>query len=173
MKPEQDLVDNLDRRILNILLNDANTPYVEIAKRLHTSPGTVHVRLKKLRQLGILRPAFLNVDRQKLGFDVSAFVGLHLDRSAYHERVVRDLSKIPEVVNIHYLTGPYNLLVRLVCRDMQHLHQVLSYNIQQINGVLRTETMLSLDEPLHRPLTLPEDWDLEDLERMKAEEDLD
>lgn len=153
-------IDSIDRKILNILMQNANTSYVDIAKRIHVSPGTVHVRMKRLLRLGIAKSAFLNVDYAKLGYDICAFLGVHLEKNSMYIDVIKALQKIPEVTNAHYTTGVYSIFVQVICKDTEHLRQVLYEKIQNIEGIQRTETFISLDESIYRPLEILEEEDL-------------
>lgn len=152
-------IDKLDRQILAILMRDAKTPYTDIAKQLFVSGGTIHVRMKKLEQLGIVKGANLVVDYTKLGYDVSAFLGIYLDKSSMYAQVAKELHAIPEVVSAHYTTGLYNIFAKIVCRDTKHLRRVLHDKIQPINGIQRTETFISLDESIDRPIQIVDNDD--------------
>ncbi len=153
---EIDKIDNTDLKILSLLLEDAHLPYTEIGKRVNVSGGTVHVRMKKLEQLGIVKGAHLLIDQTRLGWDISAFLGIYLDKSSLYEEVAIQLEKIPEVVNIHYTTGIYSIFAKIVCRDTEHLRQVLHDKIQKVMGIQRTETFISLEERINRSVPLAE-----------------
>jgi Lrp/AsnC family transcriptional regulator for asnA, asnC and gidA len=129
-------------------MQDANMPYTEIGKRIYVSGGTVHVRMKKMEQMGIVRGSQLVIDYTKLGWDISAFLGIYLDKSSLYAEVAEQLMRIPEVVNIHYTTGIYSIFARIVCRDTTHLREVLHDKIQKVQGIQRTETFISLEESL-------------------------
>ena len=143
-------LDPLDFKILEILVADANLPYTEIGQRLDVSGGTVHVRMKKMESLGIVKGAQLLIDYSKIGWDISAFLGIYLDKSSLYEDVAKQLEQIPEVVNIHYTTGIYSIFAKIICRDTQHLREVLHDKIQRVTGIQRTETFISLEESLIR-----------------------
>lgn len=143
-------LDPLDYKILEILVENANLPYTEIGQRLDVSGGTVHVRMKKMESLGIVKGAQLLIDYSKIGWDISAFLGIYLDKSSLYEDVAKQLEAIPEVVNIHYTTGIYSIFVKIICRDTQHLREVLHDKIQRVTGIQRTETFISLQESLIR-----------------------
>lgn len=145
-------IDNIDYKILSLLMEDANMPYTEIGKKIFVSGGTVHVRMKKMEQMGIVKGSQLNIDPAKLGWDISAFLGIYLDKSSLYDDVVKQLEKIPEVVNVHYTTGVYSIFAKIICRDTQHLRQVLHDKIQKVNGIQRTETLISLEETINRPI---------------------
>src|SRR5215217_6063331 len=118
-------IDNVDFKILSLLMEDANMPYTEIGKKIYVSGGTVHVRMKKMEQMGIVKGSQLNIDHSKLGWDISAFLGIYLDKSSLYEQVATELEGIPEVVNIHYTTGIYSIFLKIVCRDTGHLREIL------------------------------------------------
>ena len=147
-------LDNTDLRIISMMLEDAKTSYAEIGKELHVSGGTVHVRLKKLSEMGVITGSKLKVDFSKLGFDVIAFVGIFLEKSQFYSNVITDLKEIPEVISAHYTTGNYSIFTQILCRDTDHLREVLSSKVQQIEGIQRTETFISLEESIHRPPTV-------------------
>jgi Lrp/AsnC family transcriptional regulator for asnA, asnC and gidA len=150
-------IDKLDRQILSILMQDAKMPYTDIAKKLFVSGGTVHVRMRKLEQMGVVQEANLKVNYSLLGYDISAFIGIYLDKSSMYNEVISSLKNIPEVVAAHYTTGNYAIFARVVCKDTQHLREVLSVKIQSIPGIQRTETFISLEESIDRPINILEE----------------
>jgi len=147
-------IDKLDKQILDILMKDANVPYTEIAKQLFVSGGTIHVRMNKLREMGVVKGAHLEADYSKLGYDISAFLGIYLDKSSLYAEVADQLQAIPEVTAVHYTTGIYNIFAKIVCRDTAHLREVLHDKLQKVDGINRTETMISLEESLNRPVQI-------------------
>jgi Lrp/AsnC family transcriptional regulator for asnA, asnC and gidA len=149
-------LDDIDRRILALLVQNATMAYSEIARQLHISGGTVHSRMARLEDLGVVRGATLDLDLAKVGFTIQAFLGIFLLRSSYCDAVIAQLRDIPEVVSLHFTTGSYNLFARLACRDTQHLRNVLHDLVQQIEGVERTETLISLEEVFNRSVRLDE-----------------
>jgi len=144
--------DELDLKILSILMKNGRIPYTEIGKMLFVSGGTVHVRMKKMEESGIVKGQQLIVDHAKLGFDVCAFLGIYLDKSSLYDEVAEQLKAIPEIVNAHYTTGTYSIFAKVICRDTNHLRDVLHDKIQKISGIQRTEYFISLDESIDRPL---------------------
>ena len=146
--------DNVDLLILQELIKDANKPYTEIARKVHVSPGTVHVRMHKLETAGVVTGATLNIDNTKIGLDLTAFLGIYLRKSSLYDVVLEKLKKIPEISNIHYTTGNYNMFVKIHCRNTQHLKNLLHDKIQLIEGIIRTETIISLEESLNRPVDI-------------------
>jgi Lrp/AsnC family transcriptional regulator, regulator for asnA, asnC and gidA len=145
-------LDDVDKQILSILMKDAKEPYTEIAKKIHVSGGTVHVRMRKLEELGIVTGASLSIDYTKLGYDISAFLGIYLDKSSLYDEVAEELKKIPEVVAAHYTTGIYSIFAKIICRDTSHLKSILHDKIQKISGIQRTETFIALQESINRPI---------------------
>lgn len=152
-------IDQTDLRILQLLCEDAQQPYTEVARRVAVSPGTVHVRMRKLAEQGIVRGATLSLDYTLLGFDVKAFLGIFLQKSALYDSVVDKLKAIPEVLSIDYTTGGYSIFAKLVCRDTEHLREVLHDRLQHIEGIERTETFISLDQSIDRLPRLAEPID--------------
>lgn len=149
-------IDQLDRQILAKLVEDGKTPYTDIAKQLFVSSGTIHVRMKKLEQLGIVKGSSLTVDYQKLGYDITAFLGIHLDKSSLYDDVVDQLKQIPEIVEANYTTGLYSIFTKIVCKDTNHLRRVLHDKIQKISGIQRTETFISLEQSINRAVNFLE-----------------
>jgi Lrp/AsnC family transcriptional regulator for asnA, asnC and gidA len=147
-------IDNVDLKILTLLMEDANMAYTEIAKRVYVSGGTVHVRMKKMQEMGIVTGAQLTIDYSKLGFDIIAFLGIYLEKSSMYSEVAALLEQIPEIVNIHYTTGIYSIFAKIVCRDTKHLRNVLHDKIQNVKGIQRTETFISLEETVERSVKL-------------------
>lgn len=149
-------IDNTDLKILEILTDDAKKPYTEVAKRVYVSQGTIHVRMNKMEEAGIVERTTLRLNYSKLGYDITAFIGIYLQKSALYEKVLNELKKIQEITNIHYTTGNYSMFVKIHCRDTNHLKEVLHDKMQQVEGIERTETMISLEESLDRNLKLTE-----------------
>ncbi|MBG8552740.1 MULTISPECIES: Lrp/AsnC ligand binding domain-containing protein [Hymenobacter] len=147
-------LDDTDRKILALLIDDAKMPYTEIARKVHVSGGTVHVRMARMEELGIVRGATLNIDYAQLGYDINAFLGIYLNKSSVYNSVAEQLKAIPEILSIYYTTGNYSLFARIICRDTNHLREVLHDKIQLIEGIERTETLISLEETLNRPIQL-------------------
>ena len=149
-------VDKTDLKILEILMQDAKKPYTDVAKKVFVSQGTVHVRMNKMQEAGIVEKTTLRINYARLGFDITAFIGIYLEKSALYEKVLEKLKGIPEITNIHYTTGNYSMFVKIHCRDTNHLKEVLHDKMQQVEGIERTETMISLEESLDRSVILTE-----------------
>lgn len=144
-------IDNVDLKIISLLNDDAKTPYTEIAKKVFVSSGTVHVRMRKLEDMGIVKSATLNIDFSKLGYDISAFLGIYLEKSSLYDNVIERLKEISEVINAYYTTGNYSIFAKIICKDTNHLRTVLD-NIQKVEGIDRTETLIVLEESINRPI---------------------
>jgi Lrp/AsnC family transcriptional regulator, regulator for asnA, asnC and gidA len=143
-------IDKLDLQIIQQLVNDAGVSYAEMGKNLFVSAGTIHVRIKKLSDAGILNKMRYDVDLKKMGYDVIAFIGIYLEKSSLYDTVAKELKKIPEIVRMNYTTGNYSIFAEIVCRDIAQLRSVLHDELQKIKGIERTETFISLEESLNR-----------------------
>ncbi len=152
----KEFIDELDIKILNILLKDAKKPYAEIGKQLFVSPGTVHVRVKKMADQGIITGSQITVDHTRLGYDVTAYLGIYLAKSNMYEEVKKALKQIPEIITADYTTGVYSIFAKVRCKDTNHLKEIISEGIQNIEGIQRTETFISLESSIDRPMLLPE-----------------
>ena len=149
--------DDIDLKILSILMHDAKKTYAEIGKELFISGGTVHVRIKKLMEAKVILNSQLKVDYSKLGYDITAFLGIYLEKSKFYDEVSSKLGEIPEILEVHYTTGVYSIFAKVICRDTDHLRSIISDKIQQVNGIQRTETFISLHKSQLRPLRLVTD----------------
>jgi Lrp/AsnC family transcriptional regulator for asnA, asnC and gidA len=147
-------IDKIDLKILELLMQDAKTPYTEIAKKVYVSGGTVHVRMRKMEEMGIVKGTTLSMDYSKLGWDLTAFLGIYLERNSLYDEVCAKLKEVPEVVKVHYTTGDYSIFAKIHCKDTKHLRDVLHDKIQKIPGIHRTETFISLEESLNRHINL-------------------
>jgi Lrp/AsnC family transcriptional regulator for asnA, asnC and gidA len=143
-------IDKLDLQIIQQLTRDASISYAEIGKKLFVSAGTIHVRIKKLQEAGIITGMQFSVDLKKLGYDVIAFIGIYLEKSSLYDSVAKELQKIPEIVRMNYTTGNYSIFAEIVCKDIVQLRKVLHDDLQKIKGIERTETFISLEESMKR-----------------------
>ena len=147
-------IDKLDREILGILMKDAKVPYTDIAKRLIVSPGTIHVRMKRMERLGIVRGATLILDPARIGYDMTSFVGIYLVKGSAYSEVIKEIDKIPEIIEAHFTTGEYSIFIKVVCRNTEHLREVINDQLQPINGISRTETIISLGESIKKQVPI-------------------
>ncbi|RMG75545.1 MAG: AsnC family transcriptional regulator [Bacteroidetes bacterium] len=143
-------IDQLDQRILEILRQDARTPYLEIARLCGVSGATVHLRIQKLEKAGIILGSRLLLDYKKLGLGICAFLGIYLDKCDSFEEIFQHMEAIPEIVECHYSTGVYAVFIKVYCRDTTHLRDLLIEKIQTIPYVRRTETFISLQQTFER-----------------------
>lgn len=143
-------IDKLDLQIIQEMLENAETPYAELGKKLFVSGGTIHVRIKKLEEFGIVKGKRLKVNLKQLGFDITAFVGIFLEKSSLYDVVAKELEKIPEIVRLNYTTGNYSMYIEIVCKDINQLRGILHDDLQKIKGIERTETLISLAESFNR-----------------------
>ena len=149
-------IDNVDKKIISFLMKDAMMPYTEIGHKVLMSSGTIHVRMDNLQKQGIIKGATVILDNAKLGYDLTAFVGVYLVKGSIYDKVIKRLEKIPEVVEAYYTTGVYSIFIKLVCKNTEHLRQVLNEKVQSVEGIDRTETIISLEESIKRNITLDE-----------------
>ncbi|MBS1909302.1 MAG: Lrp/AsnC ligand binding domain-containing protein [Bacteroidetes bacterium] len=139
-------LDKLDLQILDAMMQDAEISYAELGKKLFVSGGTIHVRIKKLEEFNIVKGKRLNVDLRQLGYDITAFIGVYLEKSSLYDNVAEELKKIPQIVRLNYTTGNYSMFIEVVCKDINQLRYVLHDELQKIKGIERTETLISLEE---------------------------
>ncbi|CAH8284715.1 Lrp/AsnC family transcriptional regulator for asnA, asnC and gidA [Mariniflexile fucanivorans] len=147
-------IDGIDKKILRALTTDARTPILEIARNVGISGAAIHQRLKKLEKSKLLDGSKFIINSKVLGYSTLAFVGIYLDKAIDNDDVVRALKRIPEVLECHYTTGNYNIFIKLLSLDNAHLMQLLNNDIQTINGVLRTESLISLDQQIDRQISI-------------------
>ncbi|MCM4166829.1 Regulatory protein AsnC [Arenibacter antarcticus] len=147
-------IDGIDKKILNFLMLDARKPILEIARKIGISGAAIHQRLRKLEASGLIAGSKFIINPKALGYTTMAYIGIYLDKAMSNPLAVKELEKIPEVLECHYTTGNWSILIKVLCRDNEHLMQVLNKDIQQIEGVSRTETFISLDQQIDRQITV-------------------
>jgi Lrp/AsnC family transcriptional regulator, regulator for asnA, asnC and gidA len=152
MKKNEIIIDGIDKIILNSLINDARTPILSIARQVGISGAAIHQRLRKLEATGLISGSKFILNPKVLGYKTLAFVGIFLDSSSKYKEAVLRLKEIEEVVESHYTTGNYAIFVKILCKDNEHLMQVLNHRIQNIKGVSRTETFISLEQQIDRQI---------------------
>lgn len=143
-------LDKLDLQIIHEMLNNVEVPYAELGKKLFVSGGTIHVRIKKLEELGVVKGKRIKVDLKQLGYEVTAFVGIFLEKNSMYDNVAKELESIPQIVRLNFTTGNYSMFIEIVCKDIKELRSILHDDLQNIKGIERTETFISLDEGLNR-----------------------
>jgi len=143
-------IDNLDRIILGFLIKNARMPFLEVARECGISGAAIHQRVKKMEDAGIITGSRLLVKPKTLGLDVCAFVGVHVSECDKYADTVEALKEIPEVVECHFVTGSYELLLKIYCRNHEHLMDILVNTIQHIPNIQKTESLISLDQAFER-----------------------
>ena len=147
-------IDGIDKIILKKLIDDARTPILSIAREVGISGAAIHQRLRKLEESGLIAGSKFVLNPKVLGYKTLAFVGIFLDAASKNSAAIKRLKEIPEVIESHYTTGNYAIFIKIRCRDNEHLMNVLNVEIQNIKGVARTETFISLDQHIDRQISL-------------------
>lgn len=150
-------VDNLDKKILNIIMGNARIPSKDVAMVCGVSRAAIHQRIQRLIDMKVITGSGYQVNPRTLGYNTCTYIGIRLEKGAMYREVESELQKIPEVVECHYTTGPYSLLTKVYARDNQHLMELLSTQIQHIPGVTETETLISLEQSLNRQIKVKVD----------------
>jgi Lrp/AsnC family transcriptional regulator for asnA, asnC and gidA len=151
-------MDELDRKILRLIIGNARKPYLEVARECNVSGAAIHQRIQKLTNLGVITGAEFTVDNTKVGYDTCAYMGLYLQSPGQFPAVTEALAKIPEVVECHYTTGAYDLFIKIYARNNQHLLSIIHNKLQPL-GLSRTETLISFKEAFKRqiPVDCPQE----------------
>jgi Lrp/AsnC family transcriptional regulator for asnA, asnC and gidA len=147
-------IDGIDKKILRALIEDARTPILEIARYIGISGAAIHQRLRKLEKSGLIAGSKFVINPKILGYKTMAFIGVFLDKAMNNPDAVRQLKKIPEVLECHYTTGNWSILIKILCKDNEHLMHLLNKEIQTIPGVSRTETFISLEQQIDRQINI-------------------
>ena len=151
-------IDNLDKKILSILSKNARIPFKDVAAECGVSRAAIHQRVQHLIENGVIMGSGFDVNPKSLGYSTCTYVGITLERGSMYKDVVDCLRQIPEVVECHFTTGPYTMLVKLYARENEQLMQLLNGRLQSIPGVVATETLISLEQSIRReiPVNLDE-----------------
>ena len=147
-------IDGIDKKILRALMQDARTPILEISRGVGISGAAIHQRLRKLEKSGLLAGSKFIVNPKILGYTTMAFVGVYLDKAVSNPEAVKQLKRIPEVIECHYTTGNWSIFIKILSKDNEHLMHVLNTQIQSITGVSRTETFISLQQQIDRQIKI-------------------
>ena len=152
---EKVLIDGIDKIILKALVKNARISIMEISKLVGISGAAVHQRLKKLENSDLIKGSQININTKILGYKTMAFIGIYLDKAIINNpEAVKNLKLIPEVIECHYTTGDWSIFIKILCKDNQHLMNILNDKIQAINGLSRTETYISLEQQIYRHFDL-------------------
>ena len=148
-------IDRLDKKILQLISQDARIPFLEVARECNVSGAAIHQRIQKLRNTGIIKGSEFVIDTYKVGFQTCAYIGITLSDVKAFPAVVEELKKIPEIVECHYATGKYSMFVKIYAKDNRHLLQIILEHLTLIPGIAHTETFqISLDEVFRRQLSV-------------------
>lgn len=147
-------IDDLDRQILNIITKNARIPFKDIAEDCEVSRAAIHQRVQRLIDTGVIVGSGYHVNPKTLGYQTCTYIGIKLEKGSMYATVVPELEKIPEVVECHFTTGPYTMMIKLFARDNEDLMELLNGKIQSIKGVISTETLISLDMSIKREVPI-------------------
>lgn len=159
-------LDELDKKILELILSDARIPFLEVARACNVSGAAIHQRIQRLTSMGILKGSQYVVDAEKIGYETCAYIGLYLKDPERFDEVVEALRTIPEVVECHYTTGGFDMFIKIYAFNNHHLLTVIHDKLQPL-GLSRSETIISFNEAIHRPIPImdmPEDDDIDDID---------
>lgn len=141
-------LDDIDHKILDILIENTRTPFTDIAKKLVISAGTVHVRVKKMEQMGLIKGSSLILDYDKLGYTFIAYVGLYVNNSSQIKFIIERIKQIPNVTVAHITTGKFNVFCKIRAKSTTHAKNII-FKLDEIEGVYRSESMISLEESIN------------------------
>lgn len=147
-------IDSTDKKILAYLLDDARMPYTEIAKKIIVSGGTIHQRINKMVESGVICGSKIIIDYKQLGYDVTTLLGIHLKSAKDQKLVTKKLSSFHQVTEVYYTTGTYALIIKVQTRSITEFHKFLIEKLQNIDEIQSTESFICLDQPVKRDLSL-------------------
>ena len=147
-------IDNLDKKILEIIMKNARIPSKDVALECNVSRAAIHQRIQRMIDMNVITGSGYHVSPKALGYATCTYIGVTLEKGAMYRDVVPELQKIREVVECHFTTGPYTMLIKLYARDNEHLMELLNDKIQNIHGVTATETLISLEQSMNRELPI-------------------
>lgn len=145
-------IDSIDEQILNLLMENARMPFLEIARTCGVSGAAIHQRVNKLEEAGLFKGAKYIIEERALGYSTCAYIGVHFEKGSAYTSVIEELEKIPEIVECHYITGNYGLFLKIYALDNHHLMKILNTQIQNIEGISSTETFISLEQSIQRQI---------------------
>jgi len=145
-------IDKLDRKILEIISQNARIPFKDVAEVCNVSRAAIHQRVQKMIEMKVIVGSGYHVNPRVLGFNTCTYIGVKLERGSMYKDVVPELEKIPEIVECHFTTGPYTMLIKMYARDNEHFMELLNGQIQEIQGVISTETLISLRQSFKKEI---------------------
>ena len=143
-------IDKLDRKILEIISQNARVPFKDVAEVCGVSRAAIHQRVQKMIEMKVIVGSGYHVNPKVLGFNTCTYIGVKLERGSMYKDVVPEFEKIPEIVECHFTTGPYTMLIKMFARDNEHFMELLNGQIQEIPGVISTETLISLRQSIKK-----------------------
>ena len=149
-------LDDLDRKILNLIVDDARRPFLEVARECNVSGAAIHQRIQKLTSAGVIKGSEFIIDSEKIGYETCAYMGIYLKNPEQFPSVTEKLMKIPEIVECHYTTGKYDLFIKIYAKNNQHLLNIIHNKLQPL-GLSRTETLISFKETFKKHLPINND----------------
>jgi Lrp/AsnC family transcriptional regulator for asnA, asnC and gidA len=147
-------IDGIDKKILIELTSNSRTPILEISRKIGISGAAIHQRIRKLNNSGLISGQHLKLNPKALGYTTLAFIGVYFDKAERNSQAIKEMKKIPEILECHYTTGNWSVLIKILCKNNEHLMTLLNKQIQSINGVSRTETFISLEQQIDRQITI-------------------
>lgn len=147
-------IDELDEKILRLITKNARIPFLEVARECGVSGAAIHQRVQRLLNLGVVSGSEFIVNPAKLGYNTCAYMGLFLEKAKYHKQVVDALKNIPEIVECHYTTGSYAIFVKIQTKTNNHLKRIIDEELQEVEGIARTETFISLEMEFKRQVPI-------------------
>ncbi|HOI27629.1 MAG: Lrp/AsnC ligand binding domain-containing protein [Paludibacteraceae bacterium] len=147
-------IDDLDKQILEIITKNARIPFKDVAGECEVSRAAIHQRVQRLIDMGVIIGSGYHVNPKTLGYQTCTYIGIKLEKGSMYSEVVPELDKIPEIVECHFTTGPYTMMVKLYAHDNEHLMKLLNGKIQSIKGVSSTETLISLEQSIKREVPI-------------------
>jgi Lrp/AsnC family transcriptional regulator for asnA, asnC and gidA len=147
-------IDGLDEKILKLITKNARIPFLEVARECGVSGAAIHQRVQRLLNVGVIKGSEFVVSPQKLGYNTCAYMGIYLEKANYHNKVVEALRNIPEVVECHYTTGQYAIFVKIQTKTNKHLKRLIDNELQDVEGIARTETFISLEMDFKRQVPI-------------------
>lgn len=161
-------LDTLDKKILNLIADNARIPFLEVARACNVSGAAIHQRIAKLQSIGVLKGSKFVIDPEKIGYETCAYVGLYLKNPEQFDSVVERLKKIPEVTECHYTTGGFDMFIKIYARNNHHLLNIIHDKLQPL-GLSRSETIVSFNAVIDRQLPIPTDLEEEEADPMMAD----
>ncbi len=147
-------LDELDEKILRLIVDNARIPFLEVARECGVSGAAIHQRVQKLFSVGgVLKGSEFVVDAESIGYETCAFVGIFLTSPSTFDYVVKELEKIPEVVECYYTTGQYDLLIKVFAKNNKDLLRIIHTQLQPL-GLSRTETLISFKDAFRKKIPI-------------------